>query len=70
MGRDDREGSGIDREGIELPALAQGGLQADGDADIGAEEDQQYSGEGSLMQSIESTIFLYQDGSGVTPTKN
>jgi hypothetical protein len=69
MGRDDREGSSIDRGGIELPALAQERLRPDGDAGIVAEEDQKYSGEGSLMQSIESTMFLYQDGSGVTPTK-
>lgn len=60
--------SSSERWAVELPYLHHKGVRGDGDAQYGAEDDQKYTREGSLVQSIESTVLLYQDGPGLAPS--
>ena len=60
MGKDVVAGSSGNRWELELPALDHAGVRGERESRSGAEEDFQQSKEESLMQSVESSMFLYQ----------
>ena len=60
MGKDIIAGSSVNRWELELPALEHAGVPGDHEANSGAQEDLQQSKEESLMQSVESSMFLWQ----------
>jgi len=69
MAGHDMAASSRDRWAVELPVLGHAGVGGEAEAGSGAGGGPEYPNAESLMQSLESTMFLHQDRAEVTPNK-